>query len=92
MNAISPALLLGLLLSIGYAGLFHLWGGHNLRDILFYLFASMVGFLIGHWLGEILQIPLPQIGELHIISASLGAWIGLLVVYLIQNGTDTVVD
>jgi hypothetical protein len=91
MNTIfPPALLLGLLLSIGYAGLFHLWGGHKLRDILFYLFAAMVGFLIGHWLGEVLQLPLPQIGELHVVSASLGAWIGLLIVYLIQNGTDKV--
>jgi hypothetical protein len=93
MNTIfPPALLLGLLLCICYAALFHLWGGHGLRDLLLYLFAAMLGFLAGHWLAEILQIPLPQIGELHVVAASLGAWLGLLIVYLFQQGTDTVAD
>ncbi len=93
MNTIfPPALLLGLLLSVSYAGLFHLWGGHGLRDLLLYLFAALMGFVVGHWLAEILQIPLPQIGELHIVVASLGAWLGLLIVYLLKHGADTVAD
>ena len=83
-----PALLLSLLLIIGYAGLFHLWGGQRLRDLLFYLLAATIGFLVGHWIGALLQIPLPSIGELHIIEASLGAWLGLLIVYLLQHGSE----
>ncbi len=87
-----PALLLGLLLSVGYAGLFHLWGGHGIGDLLLYLFVAMLGFMAGHWLAKFLPIPLPQIGELHIVAASLGAWVGLLLVYLIRHGAETAVD
>ena len=84
-----PALLLSLLLIIGYAGLFHLWGGQTLRDLLLYLLAAMAGFTAGHWSGEILDVPLPKIGELHVFAASLGAWIGLVIIYLFQHKTDT---
>lgn len=83
-----PALLLSLLLIIGFAGLFHLWGGQKLRDLLLYLLAATIGFLAGHWIGSALQIPLPSIGVLHIVEASLGAWVGLLIAYLLQHGGD----
>jgi hypothetical protein len=75
---VPPALLLGLLLSVAYAGLLHVWKGRSLRDLLLYLVASAVGFAIGHLLGLLLQIPLPRIGEVHVIEATVFAWVALI--------------
>ncbi len=75
---VPPALLLGLLLSVAYAGLLHLWKGHSLRDLLLYLVASAGGFALGHFLGLLLQIPLPRIGEVHVIEATVLAWVALI--------------
>jgi hypothetical protein len=75
---VPPALLLGILLSVVYAGALHLWKGRTLRDLLLYLVASAVGFAVGHLLGLLLQIPMPRIGEVHVIEASVFAWVALV--------------
>jgi hypothetical protein len=75
---VPPALLLGLLLSVTYAGILHLWKGQSLRDLLFYLIASAAGFAIGQLLGLLLQIPLPRIGQVHVVEASVFAWVALV--------------
>jgi hypothetical protein len=75
---VPPALLLGVLLSVAYAGLLHLWKGRSLRDLLLYLIASAGGFAVGQLLGLLLQIPLPRIGQIHVVEASVFAWIALI--------------
>ena len=75
---IPPGLLLGMLLSAGYACLFHMWGGHSLRDLILYLLAAVCGFAIGQLLGVIMQLPLPQIGQIPIVDASIVAWLALI--------------
>jgi hypothetical protein len=75
---VPPALLLGVLLSVAYATLLHLWKGRTLRDLLLYLIASAGGFAVGQLLGLLLQIPLPRIGQIHIVEATLFAWIALI--------------
>ena len=75
---VPPALLLGIVLSVAYATLLHLWKGRNLRDLLLYLVASAGGFAVGQLLGLLLQIPLPRIGQIHVVEASLFAWIALI--------------
>lgn len=84
----SPGLLLGLLLSMAYAGIFHLWVGHSLRNLAAYMVTATIGFAIGHWIGSAMDLPLPQIGQLHVVLATLGAWLSLFVVYMVQQGTD----
>jgi hypothetical protein len=84
----SPGLLLGLLLSMAYAGLFHLWVGHNLRNLAAYMVAATIGFAVGHWIGGAVDLPLPRIGQLHVVAATLGAWISLFVVYMVQQGSE----
>jgi len=79
MNSLSPALLLGFILSTIYAALFHLWGGRTVRDLLLYWIAAMVGFAIGHAVGVFTRIPLLEIGQLHVLEGSIGAFIGLIV-------------
>ena len=75
---VPPALLLSVLLCVAYAGLLHLWKGSSLRDLLLYLMASAVGFAVGHLLGLLLQMPLPRIGHVHVVEATIFAWLALI--------------
>ncbi len=78
MALVSPGLLLGLLVSAAYAALFHLWGGRSLRDLALYLIASATGFAFGQALGALLHLPLPRVGQVHIIEASVLAWAAMI--------------
>ncbi|MCB0130021.1 MAG: hypothetical protein KDD78_04205 [Caldilineaceae bacterium] len=73
----SPALLLGTLLCIAYASLFHLWRGRSVNDLALYLAASAVGFVLGQSFGALFNIPLFQMGDLHLFVATVGAWLAL---------------
>lgn len=78
LTYVPPALLLSVILCVGYASLLHLWKGRSLRDLLLYLVASAGGFAVGQLLGLLLQIPLPHIGEIHVIEATVFAWVALI--------------
>lgn len=77
---LNPTLLLAALLAIGYATLFHLWTGRSLRDLFVYLIAAAVGVVIGQWIGGTLGLNLLQIGQLHTIEVTVGAFLALLIV------------
>ena len=81
-----PGLLLGLVISALYAGLFHLWGGRTLRDLLMYLVASLVGFTVGQVIGMLIRLPLPHIGQVYIIEASIVAWLAMIAVRELGTG------
>lgn len=76
---VAPSLLLSLLLSIAYASLFHLWRGRSLRDYVVFLFAALAGFGAGQLLGALIRLPMLQIGEIHLIEATVGALLGLTI-------------
>jgi hypothetical protein len=78
LSIVPPALLLGILLSVAYASLLHVWKGRSLRDLLLYLIASAGGFAVGQLLGLLLQIPLPRMGQVHVVEASVFAWLALI--------------
>lgn len=82
-NSVSPALVLGALFCLGYAALLHLWMGRNLRDLLLGLLMAAMGFGFGQVLGLFLQTPILQLGQLHLLEASLGAWLLMGVARLI---------
>jgi hypothetical protein len=63
---------------VAYASLLHLWKGRSLRDLLLYLVASAVVFAVGQLLGLLLQIPLPRMGQVHVIEATIFAWVALI--------------
>jgi len=79
----SPALLLGLLLSIGYASLFHLWGGRGVRDLIAYIIAAVIGFGLGQLIGLYTRVPWLEIGQLHLLEGTIGAWIAIAGVYML---------
>lgn len=79
MNGAAAAMILGFLLSTAYGAGFHVLLGGPARRIMLYLGAAWLGFAIGHFAGDILGISLLKLGALHLFSASLGAWLALLI-------------
>ncbi|MCB0045339.1 MAG: hypothetical protein KDD92_07915 [Caldilineaceae bacterium] len=79
MGLDSPALLLGFLLATALAGVFHFWGGRSLGELFFFWAAACIGFAVGQALGQLIRIPVLQIGQLHVVEGSLGALFALIV-------------
>jgi hypothetical protein len=75
-----PALMLAALLSTAYAALFHLLRGGALRRLGLLLIASWVGFGLGQAAGALIAWNGAMIGEIHLIEATIGSGIGLVVV------------
>lgn len=74
----AASLVLGFLLSTAYGSGFHVIMGGPARRILLYVLAAWIGFAIGHFVGDLLNVTVFQLGALHLLMASLGAWIALL--------------
>jgi len=76
---LSPALLLGLVVALLYAALFHLWQGRTLRDLGVFALASLVGFALGQGLGQLTNLKLLDVGQVNMVEASLLSWLALFV-------------
>ena len=75
----SPYFLLSILISGVYGAAFHIWQGKTLKDIAYYLLASMIGFGLGQAIAHFFAWQLFLIGPLHIIEASLSCWLVLFI-------------
>ena len=78
MSGTASSIVLGFLLSTAYGALFHLLIGGPLRRLILYILASWVGFIIGHFLGGMLQLDWFKLGPLNLLSASIVSWITIL--------------
>lgn len=78
IGLIPPGLLLGILLSAGYAALFHLWRGRDFRDLGLFLLAAGTGFAVGHILADFAGSPVPPVGRVQAIEATILAWVSLI--------------
>ncbi len=76
---LNPPLVLSATLALGYGSLFHLWQGRTFRDLIVYVLAAGIGFGLGQGLGVLLNSQWLQIGQVHIVEATLMAWFGLLI-------------
>jgi hypothetical protein len=74
-----PALVLSLVLASIYAAGFHLWLGRNLRDLIFFWLAAVVGFASGQVVGQFLDLVPWTLGEVHIIEATVLAFLFLII-------------
>ncbi|MDA0244506.1 MAG: hypothetical protein OT477_13895 [Chloroflexi bacterium] len=74
----AAGLILGFLVATAYGAGFHVIVGGPARHIPLYLGASWVGFAVGHFAGDYLDIELFRLGAIHLLTASLGSWIGLI--------------
>lgn len=78
MTQTASAIVLGFLLATVYGAGFHLLLGGPARRITLYILAAWLGFILGHIIGDLLNIDLLKLGALHLLTASLGAWIALV--------------
>lgn len=78
MTIQASAFVLGFLLSTAYGAGFHVLVGGPARHIALYLGAAWVGFAVGHFVGDFLDIDVLRLGVVHLFTASLGAWIALI--------------
>jgi hypothetical protein len=78
MSGAASGVVLGFLLATAYGAGFHVILGGPARRILLYVLAAWIGFALGHFLGDMLNIEILKLGALHLFSASIGAWIGLI--------------
>jgi hypothetical protein len=85
MIGTASGIVLGFLLATIYGAAFHLFVGGPTRRIVLYILASWVGFTIGHFVGDLLDIELLRLGAVHLFSASLGAWIALISTWLLER-------
>jgi len=80
--------LLAFALATLYGAAFHVWQGGGARRLALYLLAGWLGFLIGHFGGDVLGIHLLQVGALNAFSATVGSVIALGAARLLVT-TDT---
>jgi hypothetical protein len=76
---------MAILLSAGYASLYHLWGGRSLRELGICFVVAAVGFLLGQAVGSLTTVSLLQMGQLHVVEASVGAWLALIGMRLLTD-------
>ncbi len=78
MSGTASGLVLGFLLATTYGAGFHLIFGGPARRIILYVLAAWVGFALGHLVGDWFNIEILRLGAIHLLTASVGAWIALL--------------
>jgi len=75
----SPAFILGSAIGSLWAAIFYLGSGKKLADLVLYWFVGLVGFFVGHAIAEALGFHWLMLGQVHILSGTLGCWIAMLV-------------
>ena len=85
MNTIASGLVLGFLLSTIYGAVFHLIIGGPPRKLVLYVIVSWVGFLIGHFVGDLFGIEILKLGAIHLLTASIGSWIALILSWFLSD-------
>ena len=85
MNTIASGLVLGFLLSTIYGAVFHLIIGGPPRRLLLYVVVSWIGFMAGHFIGDLLGIEVLKLGAIHLLAASIGSWLALILTWFLSD-------
>lgn len=81
--------ILGALLATAYGAGFHVIMGGPARRIVLYVVTAWLGFVVGHFVGETVELTLFDLGALHLLSASVGAWAALIVSWWLAGNTSS---
>ncbi len=73
----TPAVTFGFILATIYGAVFHLVVGGDIRRLALYLLAGWLGFAVGDLTGALLDVTLFKTGQIHMLSATVGAWTAL---------------
>jgi len=80
-----PSLVFSFILATLYGAAFHLVSGGDARRLALFLLAAWMGFALGHGFGEFVGISVMDIGPLHMLPATVGAWLALVVARLLTR-------
>lgn len=83
MTIVASGMVLAFLLATAYGAAFHLIMGGPVRHVLVFVIAAWIGFTAGHFLGDFLNVDILDLGAINLFSASMGAWVALLVAWLL---------
>lgn len=78
---LSPALVLGVIISSLYGLVFYLVYGRGWRGLALYWVVAMLGFALGQWGSNLLGLTLVRVGAVNLFEATLASWLSLLVVH-----------
>jgi hypothetical protein len=73
----SAPLVLGFLIATAYGAGFHFVLGGPAKRIILYVLGAWFGFSIGILAGDFFNIEIFKLGTIHLLCASLGAWLAL---------------
>ncbi len=85
----TPTLVFAAIFATLLGAAFHFIIGGSLRRLLLYLWASWVGFGLGHFIGVFFGINALNVGTLRLLSAFLGAITALVAVWLLARARST---
>ena len=81
----SPSFVFSFILATLFGAAFHLVSGGDARRLALFLLAAWLGFGLGHAFGEMVELTLLDIGPLHMLPATAGAWVALVVARLLTR-------
>lgn len=81
----SPSLVFGFVLATLYGAAFHFISGGDARRLALFLLSAWLGFALGHAFGELVNFDAMNIGPLHMLTATIGAWLALVVARLLTR-------
>lgn len=84
MTNTASGIILGFLLATAYGAGFHFIVGGRPRKIPLYVLAAWVGFIIGHFLGDMLGIDVLKLGAINLLAASIGSFLALIISWFLS--------
>ena len=75
---LNPALVLSIVIAVGYGALFHLWQGRSWQDLITSITAALIGVGIGQLIGILFNSDWYRIGQVRVIEATIFALFALL--------------
>jgi hypothetical protein len=85
MTGTAAGIIFGFLVATAYGSGFHMFMGGPARRIALYLISAWFGFTVGHFLGDIFNVTLLKLGVIHLLPASVGAWLALVVAWFLAR-------
>ncbi|MCI0710842.1 MAG: hypothetical protein L0154_11840 [Chloroflexi bacterium] len=82
-----PTILFGFVVATLFGSVFHLIVGGDARRLALFLMMSWVGFALGHITGDLLGIEILDIGALNMLNATAGAFLAMLLAFMLTGNT-----
>lgn len=81
----SPSVVFSFILATLYGAAFHVLSGGDARRLALFLLAAWMGFALGQGFGDAIAFSLLDIGALHMLPATVGAWLALVVARILTR-------